>query len=217
VAGAIAASAFAAPALADDPSGSLAALPSFAGLEIAGIRPSVVTTHDRAGALPLLNGADNVTLLERSPTRDGFAVALSYALTPWMSLDFAHGMLRAQAEADGNPVYLATRVFDQAGATLYPARGWRASLFVNFFKMDTTTQDQGVNGASASFVNARVNHDLARNVHMSFDVLNVFDKHVTGIDRFASSRLWTDPLIAQNVLFDASEARGFRLRLSFGF
>ena len=164
-----------------------------------------------------LSGPDNGTLLERSPSRDGAALTLRYALTPWMSLDYAHGMLRAQREADGNPIYAATRVFDQAGATLYPARGWNASLFVNFFRMDAVTQDEGVKSASVSFVNARVNHQLSRNVRLSFDVLNVFDKRMDDVDPLTSSRLWAEPLIAENVLFDASESRGFRLRLRWTF
>jgi hypothetical protein len=141
--------------------------------------------------------------------------AIAYPVTSWLSLDFAHGVLRANG--DGNPSYLATRIFDQAGATLHPLRGWNASLFVNYFRMDTTTQDQGVHAANASFVNARVNHDLSRRFRLSFDVLNVFDKHVGGIDRLASPRLWTEPLVSENVLFDASESRGFRLRLRVVF
>jgi hypothetical protein len=217
VAVALAASVFSAAAHADDPSGLLARLPSFARMEAGAITPGAVTVHDSGNALSQLNGADNATLLERAPARDAFAFTLSYALTPWMSLDFAHGMLHARHEADGNPVYASTRVFDQAGATLHYARGWNASLFVNFFKMDTLSQDEGVHASSASFVNARVNHDLSRNVRLSFDVLNVFDKHVAGIDPLVSSRLWTEPLVAENVLFDASESRGFRLRLRWTF
>jgi hypothetical protein len=136
--------------------------------------------------------------------------------TPWLSLDFAGGLLRAH-DADGNPMSAATHVFEQAGATLYPARGWNASLFVNSFRMGAATMDDGLHVANASFVNGRVNHDLSRNVRLSFDLLNAFDKRVPGIDPLATPRLWTDPLIAENVLFDASESRGFRVRLRVRF
>lgn len=210
VASCVTLSAAAGNAYADDPVG-LSGIPSFASLELAGLRPTILSAHAAAPQASLLNGPANGTLLEGTPARDGFAFGLAYSVTPWLSFDFAHGILRANDDA--NPGYIATRIFDQAGATLYPARGWNASLFVNYFRMDTTTQDQGVHGANASFVNARVNHDLSRRMRLSFDMLNVFDKHVGGIDRLASPRLWTEPLVSENVLFDASESRGFRLRL----
>ena len=111
----------------------------------------------------------------------------------------------------------ATHVFEQAGATLYPARDWNASLFVNSFRMGAATMDEGVHAASASFVNGRINHQLSRNTRLSFDVLNAFDKHVAGIDPLATPRLWADPLVAENVLFDAAQSRGFRLRLRMQF
>ena len=212
---ALAASAFAGAAAASEPAGS-AALPSFAQLEIAGLHPSAVSLHQSGDALTLMNGPSNASLLARAPSRDAYAIALSYRLTPWMSLDFAGGMLRAN-DADGNPMAAATHVFEQAGATLYPARDWNASLFVNSFRMGAATMDEGVHAASASFVNGRINHQLSRNTRLSFDVLNAFDKHVAGIDPLATPRLWADPLVAENVLFDAAQSRGFRLRLRMQF
>jgi hypothetical protein len=167
-------------------------------------------------AVPAAAGAASTDDPFGPPRAQPFAeTALAFPITSWLSLDYAHGVQRARDE--GNPSNLATRVFDQAGATLHPLRGWNASLFVNYFRMDTTTQDQGVHAANASFVNARVNHDLSRRVRLSFDVLNVFDKQVGGIDRLVSPRLWTEPLVSENVLFDASESRGFRLRLRISF
>jgi hypothetical protein len=211
----LAVSAFAGTACADGPAGP-GALPSFAQLEIAGVRPSLVSAHQSGDPLNPLTGPSNASLLARAPGRDAFAIKLSRMLTPWLSLDFAGGLLRAH-DADGNPMSAATHVFEQAGATLYPARGWNASLFVNSFRMRAANMDNGLQVANASFVNGRVNHDLSRNVRLSFDLLNAFDKRVPGIDPLATPRLWTDPLIAENVLFDASESRGFRLRLRVRF
>ena len=208
-------SALAGAARADGPSG-LASLPSFAQMEIGGVRPALISAHQSADPLNPLTGPSNASLLARAPGRDAFAVKLSYLLAPWLSLDFAGGLLRAH-DADGNPMSAATHVFEQAGATLYPARGWNASLFVNSFRMGAATMDSGLQVANASFVNGRVNHDLSRNLRLSFDLLNAFDKRVPGIDPLATPRLWTDPLIAENVLFDASESRGFRVRLRWKF
>jgi hypothetical protein len=163
----------------------------------------------------LLNGPDNASLLAGALPREPVAFSVGYDVAPWLRLDYAHGFLHANDR--DNPGNLASRIFDQAGATFYPGRNWNATLFVNYFRTDTTTQDQGVQASNASFVNARVNHDLSRRMRLSFDVLNVFDKHVEGIDRLASPRLWTEPLVSENVLFDASESRGFRLRLRIRF
>lgn len=161
-----------------------------------------------------LNGPDNAALLQGPLAREPVALSFGHALTPWLRLDFAHGYLRSSAD---HPSNLAARVFDQAGATFYPGANWNATLFVNSFRADATTQDQGVQASNASFVNARVNHELTTHMRLSFDVLNVFDKRVGGIDRLATPRLWTDSLVSENVLFDASESRGFRLRLRFTF
>ena len=206
-------SAGAGKAYAHDPIGA-SLLASFSQLELAGLKPAIVSAHAGAAEAALLNGPANATLLARAPGRDVFAFSLAYAVTPWLDLDFARGML--SVGGDDNPAYLATRIFDPAGATLH-RRGWNASLFVNYFRMDTTTQDQGVQASNASFVNARVSHDFSRRLRLSFDMLNVVDKRVGGIDRLASPRLWTEPLVSENVLFDASESRGFRLRLRATF
>lgn len=208
-------SALAMSAHAHEPFGPGNGLPSFARLDLAGLRPSIEAAHDSRDSLAPLNGPSNATLLERAPGRSAFGLALRYALTPWMSLDFAGGILRADEQ--GNPMYAGTRVFDQAGATLHGGAAWNASLFVNYFKMDAATQDQGVQASSASFVNGRVNLNLSRRMGLSFDLLNAFDKRVTGIDALASPRLWSEPLISENVLFDAAEARTLRLRLHWAF
>jgi len=162
----------------------------------------------------LLNGPDNASLLAGSLAHQPVAFSFGYTIAPWLRLDYAHGALGANEHDPGS---LGSRIFDQAGATFYPGRNWNATLFVNYFRSGTATQDQGVQASNASFVNARLNHDLSRNVRLSFDALNVFDKRVDGIDRLASPRLWTEPLVSENVLFDASESRGFRLRLRVRF
>jgi hypothetical protein len=211
IASAVGMSALALSAQAHDPLGPGTGLPSFASLDLAGFQPSIESAHGSGHAFESLNGPSTAASLERVPGRTAFAISLRYALTPWMTLDFAGGILRADDQ--GNPLYTGTRVFDQAGATLHGGRTWNASLFVNYFRMDAATQDQGVQASNASFVNGRVNLNLTRRMGLSFDLLNAFDKRVAGIDTLASPRLWSEPLISENVLFDASEARTFRLRL----
>jgi hypothetical protein len=182
----------------------------------AALSASAAVAHaDGPIGLSPLNGPDNATLLQGPIARDPVAFSFGHALTPWLRLDFAHGSMHASDV--GNPAYLGTRMFNQAGATFYPGRNWNATLFVNSFRADTTTQDQGVQVSNASFVNARLNRDFSSHMRLSFDVVNVFDKRVDGIDRLASPRLWTEPLVSENVLFDASESRGFRLRLRLTF
>jgi hypothetical protein len=159
-----------------------------------------------------LNGDVNAAALEPRALRDTLDLSFAGWVTPWLSLH-ADAIFMSTRWVRGGNVPNTPHLLEQAGATLYPARGWNASLFVNFLSTSAATPDDGVRGASASFVNARINHDLSKHTRLSLDVMNIFDKRVDGIDAFASSRLWTDPDAAESMLFNPAESRGIRLRL----
>jgi outer membrane receptor protein involved in Fe transport len=107
--------------------------------------------------------------------------------------------------------------YGQAGTTAHPGRGWTTSVFVTSFASRPSIGDDGLRVRSASFVNGRITRKLSKNLRVSLDVLNVFDKRVAEGDHFSPTRLWSTPGAADNFLFHPVESRGFRLRLRATF
>jgi outer membrane receptor protein involved in Fe transport len=107
--------------------------------------------------------------------------------------------------------------YGQAGTTLHPGRGWTTSVFVTSFASRPSIDDDGLRVRSASFVNGRITRNLSKNLRVSLDLLNVFDKRVAEGDHFSATRLWSTPGAADNFLFHPVEPRGFRLRLRMTF
>ena len=100
-----------------------------------------------------------------------------------------------------------------AAGTTTTANGWRASLFVT----RPEARDDQMRLRGSTTVGARFSRPLARDIRVSVDVFNVFDKEVVGYDPVAATHSLASPTIADSYLFHPAEQRGVRLGIRYTF
>jgi hypothetical protein len=168
---------------------------------------------DISGAAWRATADSEVTLLG-----GGLHATLHVDLASWLALDFDAAAIRARrADGSGGAMAGAVSRYGQAGATVRPARGWNASLFVTSFDARPSTDDDAMRVRSSSFVSGRITRHLGKSTRVSLDMFNLFDKRTGNIDHFSATRLWSYPGAADNFLFYPGESRGMRLRLRTTF
>jgi hypothetical protein len=182
-----------------------------------GIETSLSGLHASTVRFEPLNRDVSAEALQPQVLRDALNLAFSRWVTPWLSLHADTIFMRTRSTLGGDAAS-TRRLIEQAGATLYPTPGWNASLFVNYLSTSPAAPIDGLRGPSASFVNARVNHDLSTGTRVSLDVMNIFDKRVDSRDAFGpAADLWADPQASESMLVSPGASRGFRLRLRTTF
>ena len=91
----------------------------------------------------------------------------------------------------------AAHATELAGTTLHDRSGWSASLFVSPQPDRQNYTEPAPEIVVPPAVNASISRPLAKGLRLSFDVKNVFDRH----------------LPSDNYLFQPAEPRGFSLQL----
>ena len=152
-----------------------------------------------SGADPLLN----------------FWFAGEYPAASAFDLDSLLRQARFGAAADQVPG--AIRHLGTAGATLRPARGWSASLYVSYFGARASIADDVARAHAGSFLNAGLAYDLSKSARVSIEGLNLLDHSLAPIDRFAASSLLPSPGALQDFAYRPLEERTLRLRIRTTF
>ena len=91
----------------------------------------------------------------------------------------------------------AAHATELAGTTLHDRSGWSASLFVSSQPDRQNYTDPAPEIVVPPAVNASISRPLAKGLRLSFDVKNVFDRH----------------LPSDNYLFQPAEPRGVVIQL----
>ena len=91
----------------------------------------------------------------------------------------------------------AAHATELAGTTLHDRSGWSASLFVSPPPDKQSYTEPAPPIAMPPAVNASISRPLAKGLRLSFDVKNVFDRH----------------LPSDSYLFQPAQPRGFMLEL----
>ena len=164
------------------------------------------------------DGTEAWSEIARAGVRQGLRASLRYEPVRWLALDVDAAVARARyADGAGEAIPFAAERFATAGATLRGGKGWTASLLVRYLGRRSAAEDDLLRMRSSTAVGAQVVHKLSKKTRVSFDVFNVFDRQVGGIDHFAASRAAAAPGAVDNFLFHPSEPRGFRIKLRTTF
>lgn len=159
-----------------------------------------------------LTGTDGWRESPRPSLREGVRLALRYEPARWIALDLDATWSKARfGDGAREAVAAAAGAYATAGATVRPARGWSASLSVNYLGPRPGVDEDSLRLRSSTLVNAQVSHKLSKTTRVTFDVFNVFDHRIGEVDQFALARVATAPGATENYLFHPAEPRGFRI------
>lgn len=100
----------------------------------------------------------------------------------------------------------------------YDARGrWSGEVRLRYFGPRPLTEDDSVRSAASTLVSLRASYRPARDVKLSLDVFNLFDRKVSDIDYFYASQLRGEALPVSDVHTHPAEPRSLRVSLRLAY
>lgn len=90
---------------------------------------------------------------------------------------------------------------------------WSGSLRLRYFGPRPLSEDDRVRSPSSTLFNLRIGYRVARQIRLTLDVLNLFDRKLSDIDYYYASQLRGEPAPVSDVHFHPAEPRTLRLSL----
>ena len=157
--------------------------------------------------------------------RQGIEFNNHWAAAPWLLLDADVAISRArfrQATGDapnaGRHVPGAVRTVVSLGATFSDLGPWFGQLQLRHFGPRPLIEDNSVRSKGSTLTYARVGYRLSPKAKVSVDVFNLFNRRVSDIDYFYTSRLRGEPSEGvADVHSHPAEPRSARLTLQLSF
>lgn len=104
------------------------------------------------------------------------------------------------------------------GITTQFANNWQASSRLRYFGPRALIEDNSVKSSGSLLVNARLGYQASPQWNIALDVFNLFNRKVSDIDYFYTSRLQGEPLVGvHDVHTHPAEPRMARLTATFNY
>jgi outer membrane receptor protein involved in Fe transport len=144
---------------------------------------------------------------------------------PWLLLDadLAFSQARfAQAQGDegntGRYIPGSVRTVATLGATVTGFGPWFGQFQLRYFGPRPLIEDNSVRSPGTTLAYARVGYQVSRDMKVSLDVFNLFDRRASDIDYFYKSRLQGEPGEGVNDIHThPAEPRTVRVTLNLAF
>lgn len=151
----------------------------------------------------------------RPSLRRGVEVSAVYSLPRWVSLDADLSISRARfrdEHPDGNRIPGAVERVLAAGLTVEEAGPLFGSARLRYFGSRDLREDGSARSTPTMLVNLKAGVQLSSRIRLTADVFNLFDRRVSDIDYFYSSRLPGEPATGvEGVHFHPALPRSIRL------
>ena len=189
-------------------------------LAFSGLESSIVVWTLESNSELVYTADSGTTDPKGSSKRLGVEWNNHYSFMHWLLIDadFAWTHARyAQMNANGgtgNYIPNAIPRVARIGVTAHPIQGWAGSLEFRYFSDYPLTQDGSLQAPSSVVTNLRLQNQIAPNITLALDALNLFDRQyfdiAYGQDYQASP---TATIVNQGVTIHPGEPRTFRLTL----
>ncbi len=169
----------------------------------------------------LFVGDAGTTEAGRPSRRTGFELANFYKLSDWLTIDadiaFAKARFRETAP-EGDRIPGAVEGVASAAVAVDNLGPWFGAVQLRYFGPRPLLEDNSVRSNSSATVNARAGYKITPKVTVELDVFNLFNRQVSAIDYYYTSRLPGEP--AEGVAdkhFHPIESRSLRVALNMAF
>lgn len=169
----------------------------------------------------LFVGDAGATQASRPSRRSGVEWTNDYHPTDWLALDADFSLARSRF-TDSDPVgsYIPGSIEKTASVTVTAGHelGWFSAAKLRYFGARPLIEDDSVRSKSTLIVNGRLGYKFNKNLTMALDVLNLFDKKVSDIDYFYTSRLNGESAAGvDDVHTHPAEPRALRVGMQYRF
>lgn len=169
----------------------------------------------------LFVGDAGATEASRPSRRTGIEISSHYR--PWTSLyvdaDMAFSRSRFRdSDPAGDYIPGAIEKMASVGIAYEAPHGWNASTRLRYFGARPLIENNRVRSHASTLVNARLGYRVTPQFSVNLDVLNLFDKKVSDIDYFYTSRLAGEPVEGvDDVHTHPAEPRTLRLTATLNY
>jgi len=166
----------------------------------------------------IFSGDAGTTEPSRPSLRKGVEWTNHYRPRDWLLFDLDLSLSRARFtdfDPVGDRIPGAIEKVASFGATVDEFAGWSFTWQTRYFGPRPLIEDNSVRSRTTILTDLRAGYRLEKNLRLSMDVLNLFDRNASNIDYFYTSRLPGEPLSGVNdIHFHPTEPRMFRLTLT---
>ena len=166
----------------------------------------------------VFSGDAGTTEAGRPSYREGVEWTNHYRAKDWLLFDFDLSLSRSRfTEFDpvGDQIPGSIERVASFSATVDQIAGWTFNWTTRYFGPRPLIEDNSVRSQPTILTNIRAGYLLEKNVRLSMDVLNLFDRNASNIDYFYTSRLPGEPLAGvDDIHLHPTEPRMVRLTLT---
>ncbi|MGH6645413.1 TonB-dependent receptor [Aquabacterium sp.] len=191
---------------------------------IPGLQTSLALWQLNLGSELMFVGDAGVTEPTGASQRHGIELNNHYVATPWLlfDLDIAASQARfkdVQGDAPNAGRYIPGSVNTVAsfGATITELGPWFGQFQWRYFGPRALIEDNSQRSKSTLLAYTRAGYKISRDLKLSLDVFNLFDRQASDIDYYYESRVSPTADASSQVHFHPVEPRTFRLTLSANF
>ncbi|TFV98633.1 TonB-dependent receptor, partial [Oxalobacteraceae bacterium OM1] len=94
---------------------------------------------------------------------------------------------------------------------------WSGGMRLRYFGGRPLVEDNSIRSSASTLVNAKIGYALTKDVKLTAEVLNLFDRRVSDIDYFYESRLRNEPAPVADIHTHPGEPRSVRLGVVMNF
>lgn len=166
----------------------------------------------------VFSGDAGTTQAGRPSYREGVEWTNHYRAKDWLLFDFDLSLSRSRftdCDPVGDQIPGSIERVASFSATVDQIAGWSFNWTTRYFGPRPLIEDNSVRSQSTILTNIRAGYLLEKNLKLSMDVLNLFDREASNIDYFYSSRLPGEPLSGvDDIHLHPTEPRMVRLTLT---
>ncbi len=169
----------------------------------------------------VFSGDAGDTEISRASRRRGIEFSNHYIAAPWLLLDLDLAYSRSRYTQDdpvGNFIPGSIERVASFGVSVLDRGPWFGHFQLRYFGPRPLIEDDSVRSRSTTLASARVGYNVGRNVKVSFDVYNLFNRQASDIDYYYTSRLPNEPAAGvADIHFHPVEPRTARVTLAARF
>ncbi len=165
----------------------------------------------------VFSGDAGDTQISRASRRQGIEFNNHYIATPWLLFDLDLALSRSHYTQDdpiGNYIPGSIEKVASFGVSVIDRGPWFGHFQLRYFGPRPLIEDNTVRSQSTTLASVRVGYNLSKNLKISLDVFNLFDRKASDIDYYYTSRLPGEPAAGVNdIHFHPVEPRTARVSL----
>ncbi len=194
-----------------------------AGVRLTGLVPGLQTSLslwqlDLDSELVFV-GDSGTTEAGRPSHRRGVELANYYVPAPGWIIDADLAWSRARfTDGDAAGPFVPGAIDRTASIGITAEQGrWSGGLRLRYFGSRALVEDNSQRSSSSTLVNAKLGFALSKDVKITAEILNLFDRKVSDIDYFYTSQLRSESAPHDDVHTHPAEPRTFRIGLAIKF